>query len=295
MRSLGPLLALMLLAPTAQAWQADPELPHHADLAERAARGLPPELREVVFTELAAFRKGALDPDGVTDEDANVHTFYHTYEPVEREGGAMYTIQSRLHDAAMAMREGKDAEEVAYALGQLTHFVTDLAVPFHTGDGYYDHEQHGPYETQAYAHQHADLAPSRPPAEVTDVERYMTDVAMRSAMLAERLTSAFERADGAWTEELDALTRELEQLSIDAAADMMLTAYMMADPARPAPTFDAQQPLPMEPEDLGLSLEEQWRRNPTIVIGAAVVLVALGIACIVAVSRRRERQGRRPL
>lgn len=295
MRLLASLLALALLSPAASAWQASPELQHHADLAERAAHALPAELRALVERHRDEFRAGALDPDGVTDPAKNVHTFYHTYEPLQQEGGGLYQVQRTLHDAGMAMREGKPDAEVAYALGTMTHFVTDLAVPYHTADGRYDDEEHGPYETGAAQHQHRDLVPSRAPQEVADVGAYMTDVATRSARMGDALAAAMERADGAWTEELEVRTRELEQLAIDAAADMMVTAYAMADPARAAPAFDEEQPLPTEPEDVGLSLKEQWRTNPHILVGGAVVLVALGIACVVALSRRREREGRRPL
>lgn len=247
------------------------------------------------MAQLDAFRRGALDPDGVTNPDANVHTFYHTYEPREQDGGGLYQVKSSLHDAVMAMREGKSDEEVAYRLGHLTHFVSDLAVPFHTADGLYDHEHHGAFETAATGHQHRDLAPTRAPQEVADVHAYVTNVATRSASLGERLVEAMDAARGEWTGEVDGIARELEQLSIDATADMLLTAFAMADTARPTPAFDEAKPVPMEPEDVGLSLQEQWRANPAILVGGAVVLVALGIAIAVGLSRRRERRGQRPL
>ena len=295
MRVLVALVAALALMGAAQAWQASPELPHHADLAERAAQRLPADQAALVRANLDAFRRGALDPDGVTNPHADVHTFYHTYEPDDEDGGGLYQVKSSLHDAVVAMREGMSGEEVAYRLGHLTHFVTDLAVPYHTADGLYDHEQHGPFETEAHRHQHRELVPTRSPQEVTDVHAYMTDVAARSAAMGDRLVQAWSDADGAWSQEIDAIARELEQLSIDAAADMMATAFAMADPARPTPTFDEPRPIPIEPEDVGLSLQEQWRNNPTVVIGAGVVLAALGVAILVALSRRRERHGRRPL
>lgn len=295
MRLLVSLLASTLVLGSAAAWQAAPELPHHADLAERAAQHLPPEQRSLVMAHLEAFRRGALDPDGITDPAAEVHTFYHTYEPVEGDGGGLYQARLALHEAAMAMREGERDDEVAYRLGFLTHFVTDLSVPYHTADGFYDEEQHGPYETEAYRRQHRELAPSRAPREIADTEAYLIDVATRSAAQAERLSAAWDAAEGAWTPEIDAITRDMEQLALDAAADMMVTAFALAEASRPAPTFDAEKPLPTEPEDVGLSLKEQWRTHPERLIAGAVVLVALGIASIVAISRRRERHGRRPL
>lgn len=287
MRAAAGLLALLLLVPVAQGWMAGPDRPHHADIAVEASQRLPAEWRALLDAHRGSFRLGALDPDGVTNADKGVHTFYHTWEPGEGRGGGVYRVELSLHEATMAIREGKSDADVAYQMGFLTHFITDLAMPFHTADGLYDHAWHETFEQHAYDHrdEYGEAPAAREPREVEDVEQYAMEVARASAALAPRLLAALERTEGEWNDEARAVAREAHELAVQGAADVLYTAFAHADPARPAPVFEEDMPLPQEPEDVGLSIAEIRKHHP-------LAFPMLGVALLVgivlfAASRRR--------
>lgn len=290
MRLLALLLALTLLAPAASAWVAGPDRPHHADLAQTALGRLPPELRSILERERDAFRQGALDPDGIEHPDRGVHTFYHTYEPATGSGGGVYRVELSLHEATMALREGRPDAEVAYQMGFLAHFIADLAVPFHTANGLYEHELHEVYEHLAYDHRDAySVAPTRVPREVADPSAYAKDVAAQSEALAKGLVEALEASGGAWSAEVERLTHEAAALAVDATADMLYTAYVRADASRPEPTFDAKMPLPGDLDDLGVGVRLLRDTHPFLVVAALLALAALAVGAVVVVKGRKGR------
>ena len=271
---------------------AGPDRPHHADLAELAAERLPPEMREIIGAHREAFRRGALDPDGITNADAGVNTFYHTFEPGKGSGGGVYRVELSLHEAVVAMRGGAADEDVAYQLGFLTHFVLDLAVPFHTGEGLYDHEWHEAYEQAAYDHREEyDARPGREPQEVHDPSAYAKELAEQSAALADDLVSTLDASGGAWTPEARDIAQRTAALGVEATADLLYTALVRADPARPEPTFDAQMPLPTEPEDVGLSIRELRKHHPMLIVGFFAALAAVAVASVFALAKGRKPSG----
>lgn len=287
MRLLVSLLAAALAAPVASAWMAGGDRPHHADLAEEAAALLPAGWCEILLSDREAFRKGALDPDGIVDPPKGVHTFYHAWEPDDGGGGGVYRVRLSLHEATMAIRDGNASADVAYQMGFLTHFITDLAMPFHTGDGAYDSRWHEPFEQAAYDRRAEYAGPvAHAPRQVLDAEAYAENVARESAARAPRLLAALDASEGAWSDEARAVAAESRALAVRAAADMMYTAFAMADPARPAPVFDEDMPVPAEPEDLGLSAAEIQKQHP-YALPVAVGLV--GLVVLVAFARRKRR------
>jgi len=269
---------------------AGPDRPHHADLAEVALAALPPELRALLETHREAFRRGALDPDGITDPSKEVNTFYHTWEPSSEGGGGVYRVELSLHEATMALRENRSGEDVAYQMGFLTHFVMDLAVPFHTGDGLYDHAWHEPYEQAAYDHRHEyEVTLEREPREVHDPSAHVKELAERSAAMAAELVAALDASGGAWTPEAREITRRAASLGAQATADLLYTAWVRADPSRPAPTFDANMPIPREPEDVGLSIAELRKHHPWLLVSFFAALAALALGAVVMLLGRKRR------
>lgn len=291
-RLVVPLVLLALACPSpAQAWVAGPDRPHHADLAVLAAQRLPEPERALIFRNLDAFRAGALDPDGVTDPSKNINTFYHAYEPHDGGGGGVYRVRLSLHHATMALREGAPEADAAYQLGVLTHFTLDLAMPFHTGADDYDHAWHESTEKLAYDHR-GDLAipPGGPPREVADPGARAVALAEASAALSDPLIAELDASGGAWTPGIARILGEAAALGVAATADHLHTAFLWADPARPAPepVHEGDLPVPRDAEDLGLSLTELWRKRPTLmlalVFSAAAALLSLGAY---ALARRR--------
>lgn len=290
-RLLVSLFALALIVPGASAWVAGPDRPHHGDLAEAAIAQLPVEWRALLEGNRDAFRAGALDPDGITDPDKGVPTFYHTYEPGSGTGGGVYRVELSLHEATMAMRDGAPDAEVAYQMGFMTHFIADLAVPFHTTDGLYEDERHAAYEKAAYDHRaEYDVGPSRAPREVDDPAAYAKAVAAESSAMGEELVAAWDAAGGAWSPEVARLTERAATLAVDAMADMLYTAFARADPARPEPAFDADMPVPGDLDDLGVSVRLLRDAHPAIVVAFFAALAALAVGAVV-VSKRKRPSG----
>lgn len=276
------------MLPGAGAWVAGPDRPHHADLAEAAFVGLPATLRGLLDGERGAFRRGALDPDGITDREKGVHTFYHTYEPATGSGGGVYRVELSLHEASMTLREGKPAAEAAYQLGFLSHFVADLAVPFHTANGLYELERHEGYERLAYDRRDTySVAPTRAPREVHDPAAYAKALATQSEALARDLLDALDASSDAWSPEVQRIAERTAALAVDAMADMLYTAYVRADPSRPEPAFDAQLPVPGDLDDLGVSVRLLRETHPFLVVATFFSVAALALGVILIAKRRR--------
>lgn len=285
------LLVATLAAPSAQAWVAGPDKPHHADLAVIAAERLPEPERSYVLRNVERFREGALDPDGVTDKDAQIHTFYHAYEPSDGGGGGVYRVRLSLREATVAMRDGAPEGDVAYQLGILTHFVLDLSVPFHTGKDSYDNLWHEPYEHAAYDRQgEIQLPPTRPPREVEDTGAYAVDLAERSAELVIPLVEALDASgDAGWSPEVSALTQRAQAMGVEATADLLHTAFLMAHPSRPDPApVDGRVPVPRDAEDLGLSITEIGKHHPWLMASAVFALLAALVVVVTFVARSRH-------
>ncbi|HUR69248.1 MAG TPA: hypothetical protein VM370_08375 [Candidatus Thermoplasmatota archaeon] len=294
MRLVAPLLAALLLlsSPGALGWVAGWDRPHHADLAVKAARRLPPEWRDLILAHEDAFRKGALDPDGVTDASKEVNSFFHTYQPGSGGGGGLYRVQASLHDATMAKRDGKTDEGIAYQMGFLTHFVADLAMPFHTAPGAYGNEWHLSFERDAYDHRgEYAISAGAPPHEITDVKTYTIHEAEASAALAPGLVKSLDASQGAWTPEARDIAKRAADLAVDSIADMLFTAFAQADPSRPEPTFTATPPAVREPEDIGLPPGAALARH-AVAVGAAAV-GAFALVALVVMANRHRRKGRR--
>lgn len=296
MRLLTALAALCILAtPLAAAWVAGPTAPHHADLAVLAAERLPAPERDLLLRNLDAFRKGALDPDGVTDPSKSIHTFYHAYEPEDGGGGGVYRVQLSLHEAARALREGAPEADAAYQMGVLTHFTMDLAMPFHTGKDDYDNKWHEPFEKAAYAHRaELPIAPGGPPREVTEPKARAIALAQASARLAKPLVASLDAADAPWSPEAARIAGEAASLGVEATADFLHTAFLWGDPARPdPPPFHDEMPVPKDAEDLGLSLAELGRHHPFLLASGAFALAAslAGVAAWRLALRRGPRSG----
>jgi hypothetical protein len=285
-------LALALAqVPSVQAWVAGPDRPHHADLAVAAAQRLPPEMRDLLLQHEASFRKGALDPDGIVDPDKDVHTFYHAYEPTDGGGGGLYRVELSLHEATLAMREGKPPEEIAYQMGFLTHFVTDLAVPYHTGKDLYDSPWHEDYEKAAYDQRATySLGEARAPQRVADVQAYMRDVAARSSADAAALETSLQDAGVAWTPEAHDITQRNAALAVQAATDILYTAFVLGQSGEVAPEPE-HVAAPSDAEDLGLSIVELRKRFPIdaiLLAAGALLVIALGAWLV-----RRQRGAKR--
>lgn len=297
MRLLLALAAACLLAlPGAHAWVAGPTKPHHADLAVLAAERLPPAERGLLMRNLESFRQGAMDPDGISNPDRAIHTFYHAYEAHDGGGGGVYRIQLSLYEAAMALRKGLPEADVAYQMGILTHFTLDLSVPFHTGSDDYDHRWHEPYEIAAYDHRaEFDVRPGGPVREVEDPEARAVELAHASAALSDPLIASLDAAGRPWTPEAARITGEAASLGVAATADYLHTAFLWADPARPdpVPAHTEEMPVPMDAEDLGLSITELAKHHPTLLASGVFALAAavVSVAAWLFGSRRRDARG----
>lgn len=286
------LLALTLLAAAAaaapgvaQAWVGQTPDTHHAQLAVLVGERLPEPLRSLLLKHREAFERGAYEPD------ANVQTFWHGYDVRDGGGGALYEVEKAVYDATMALRNDAPPEEIAYRMGYITHFSLDLAVPFHTGSGSYDHDLHLKYEHSAQLFQdELDLNGTRAPQGVADVRAAALALAHLSAAESPALLASLEPEGLSWTPEARDITERVLQAGLDTTADLLLTAFLQADPARPAPepTHLQHKPNVRDPTDLGLGDGDFRRAIPwsgALMLGLGVLSLA---AAVVIVAHRRR-------
>lgn len=285
-------VVLLVATPPAGGWVAGWDRPHHADLAVEALARLPGPERTFLAAHLDAFRKGALDPDGVTDPAQAVPEYYHGYEPASGDGGALYMAERSLIEAVEALRKGDP--DAAYFLGRMSHFVGDLAQPFHTGadaDGVLGridllyHPRHEPYEHLAYDERLSYATEgAHPPRVVHDVHAYLKGVAGESAARAPELLGALEAGDGAWTPEVRRLTGESARLTVGAIGDLIHTAFHLANATEAErAALDVEAHRPGFPDRVQESVLERPVPHPAALGLAAILLVAWGQA-----PRRRE-------
>lgn len=220
--------ALLLLAlPPATPWAAEEHAPHHADLAIAAARLLPAHERALVMQHEEAFRRGANEPDLVTNP------VDHRYDPGDPSWGNAPTAARHAHDKAVeALRDG-NAEQAAYWLGFMTHFVLDVAQPMHSGGGWdaIANEWHADYEDAAFAHASEVDLPTR---HTVSAERAPEDVVVETAKEAGALWATLRAGLDAtrgepWSDEVARLTAQALAIGIPAAAEAMHGAFVAAD------------------------------------------------------------------
>lgn len=269
----------------AQAWVGQTPDTHHAQLAVLVAERLPEPHRSLLLEHREAFERGAYEPD------ANVHTFYHAYDVSDGGGGGLYEVEKAVYDATMALRDGAPPEEVAYRMGYVTHFSLDLSVPFHTASGLYDHDLHLKYEHSAQLfHDDMDLNATRAPQEVADVRATTLALAQASAAEAPALLASLEPEGLSWTPEARNITERVMQAGLDTTSDLLLTAFLRADPARPAPepTHLQHKPTVRDPADIGLGDGDIRRAIPW----SGALMLAMGVltlaAAVVIVAHRRR-------
>lgn len=190
----------------------------------------------------------------------------------------------------MAIRDGRTDEEIAYRMGFMTHFVADLAVPFHTAPAAYGNEWHLGSEKDAYDHRHEyAISAGAAPREIADVKTYTIHEAEASAALAPGLMKSLDASQGAWTPEARDIAERAADLAVDSIADMLFTAFAQADPSRPEPAFTASVPAVRDAEDIGLPPGAVLARH-ALGIGALGV-GAFAIIALIAVAHRRWRKG----
>lgn len=220
------LLAAAAFLPTADAWAGEPHAPHHAELAVQAAALLPPEERALIMAHQDAFRQGANDPDRVVDP------YYHREDSADPEwGGAAEMAEESYRKAVAALRAG-DAEEAAYQLGFMSHFLLDLSQPMHAGG--WDaiaNEWHSEYEEAAHAHADELRLDVRTH---TPTPRAPQDAALQVVHASSARWPALERAleatgDGEpWSDEVARQTEDALEVGVIATADVMHAAFLEA-------------------------------------------------------------------
>lgn len=233
--------ALLLLAlPPATPWAAEEHAPHHADLAMAAARLLPYAERVLVMEHEGAFRRGANDPDHLTNP------VDHRYDPAEPSWGNAPAAARDAHDKAVnALREG-DAEQAAYWLGFMTHFVLDVSQPMHSGGGWdaIANEWHSDYEDAAHAHADEFALPTRHAlSDERAPEGIVVGTAEEAGALWGSLRAALDETEGEpWSAEVARVTNEAVGIGVPAAADAVHGVFLAADFAATsaAPTLDPE-------------------------------------------------------
>ncbi len=142
---LGFIVALLQLSsiPTSWAWS----LAGHRWIALDALTALPPPMREALTSHASALLAGLLEPDfnRVVSHKIPIISLRGASPPPRTE--AADTFKRFANDAEEMIRLGRGLDDVAFVLGQATHFVQDLNQPLHGAWGE-TREEHREVEDQ---------------------------------------------------------------------------------------------------------------------------------------------------
>ena len=125
---LGIVVAIQLGSTrTSSAWN----LTGHRWIALDALTALPDPMREALTSQASALLAGLLEPDfnRVVSHKIPIVSLRGTPPPPRSE--AADAFQRFATDAEEMIRLGRGLDEVAFVLGQATHFVQDLYQPLH--------------------------------------------------------------------------------------------------------------------------------------------------------------------
>lgn len=103
-----------------------------------ALKMMPPEFRNRFEPHKDLFMQGSTDPDTLLKDFQN--HYYHAHGSRKHQQAAEHLRQS-FHDLIALFKQGSPDEELAHALGILSHYVADLNQPLHTAGAETDPEE----------------------------------------------------------------------------------------------------------------------------------------------------------
>lgn len=223
------------MLPSAAAWAATSERPHHALLGVVAVEGLEGHARDFLLAHEDAFRRGTLEPDRL------VNPFNHTLDP-QGHGGADDFVQAEFNDARASLASG-DTETGAYELGELAHVIMDLAQPMHTAGGNaIANPHHTNYENATADHAGELDLTTTPNVTIESARAAALHLATRSAQDYEALTKALDAEDHEWSPEVARITQErlrdgiaTTRMLLQQAFDARVPDGSPAESVRPTP------------------------------------------------------------
>lgn len=186
------------------------------------------------------------DPDYVFRDFEN-----HVYRPSTMGKGAAWAVQEN-HLALVAAYRAGDLREASYRLGLLSHYVSDVAQPYHTSDKVYgdgadaETARHLAYESDVdgltgYPGENREWVSPRVRRDVTSTVRLTADVAAASRRRYLTLDAAYSA--GGWGPTAEAITRECLSSAANALADV-IRSVAAGVPPEPLGTLSVVAPRP---------------------------------------------------
>ena len=143
------LLAILLAADlsgaaSAPAW----ETPDHRIIASQAFEGLPPLLKGKLEPHLTTLLDGVEEPDRTRIESHKIYLQAIRGKKVTTPAAADTALDRFAKQAEEMIKAGQPLKDVAFVMGQASHFIQDLNVPLHTILGE-TAEEHAAFERHA--------------------------------------------------------------------------------------------------------------------------------------------------
>ena len=139
------MMGIILIGAPSNAWHGQ----CHKEITGNTLDIIPKPLREALMQHVAKLMWGSEEPDFNRIDDHKIYLSTVASPTGTYMSGAHFALERFAKQAEAMIRAGKPMNEIAFVLGQATHFIEDLNVPLHTISGE-TLEQHRGYESAAY-------------------------------------------------------------------------------------------------------------------------------------------------
>jgi hypothetical protein len=209
------LLLFLCLLPSTFAWTGN----SHSQAAGLAAERMSGTLGQILRTQREALLRGAVAPDREFHDFLN-----HVYHPKNRYGGGLKTCAAQLARVQSLVRKKARQSEIAFEMGVLSHYVSDLHNPLHTsGDDPREDKYHSAYEQAA----ERDLVSWKPTPKTPQMITAPESLVLGAVVVANKSYRAVGKAfsGGEGYSQVRGVTRALFAEAIHNIACLWLTAY----------------------------------------------------------------------
>jgi hypothetical protein len=208
------LLLFICLLPVANAWTGNT----HKRAAKLAAQAIEGPVGELLKKEETALLRGAVAPDREFRDFLN-----HVYHPQNNYGGGIDACLAQLSKIQKLISQKAKSSEIAFEMGVLSHYVSDLHNPLHTSSGDpRESKYHSTYEQAAERDLASWKVPSKKPYLISDPKGLILSTVLVANRSYNQVGKAFTGGKG-YSQVRD-ITRTLFGEAVHNIACLWLTA-----------------------------------------------------------------------